>query len=89
MPQPSTTVYVVSNLPVTTFVNAEVEVTDGPEETLQARIASAVRHGMWKRAEGRDAEEYQDLDLEVNEALVDSRWEFDILPPIPPTPAIP
>ncbi len=70
----------VGNLPVTAYVNAEVEYEDGPEHTLHERVAAGVRAGRWKRAEGQHAEEYGDLDLEADTRVLDyPQWSFDIL----------
>jgi hypothetical protein len=71
----------VENLPVKTYVNAEVEVEDGPDHTLQARITAAVLAGRWRRAEGSHAETYEDLDLEADEEVLGyPLWSFDIVP---------
>lgn len=71
----------VSNLPVTTYVNAEVEYDDGPDHTLHERIAAGVRAGRWQRAKGEHAEEYEDLDLEADTRALDyPQWSFEILP---------
>lgn len=70
----------VSNLPVTTLVVATVRVDDGPESTLDARIAAAVRAGRWERAHGSLAKDYEDLDLLPDEeALSRPLWSFDVL----------
>ncbi len=77
----------VENLPVRTYVNAEVEVEDGPDSTLQERVGAAVRAGRWGRAGGSHAEAYEDLDLEVDDEALDSPvWSFDIPTGGPATP---
>lgn len=71
----------VENLPVKTYVNAEVEYEDGPDHTLHQRIEVAVRAGRWKRAAGSHAETYEDLDLEADEEVLKyPLWSFDIMP---------
>lgn len=65
----------VSNLPVTTFINAEVTVDDGPEETLQERILTGVLAGRWGTLQG----EHSDSAPELNEQVLYPRWSFDIL----------
>lgn len=80
----------VSNLPVTTFINAEVVVDDGPEETLQERILAGVNAGGWERARGEHAEDYENLVLEVNREVVDhTMWSFETIGDVGETPAIP
>jgi len=80
----------VSNLPVTTFINATVRVEDGPEETLSARISAAAKAGRWERAHGKHAEDYEDLTLELNEqVLAYPLWSFETIGDVGETPAIP
>ncbi len=80
----------VSNLPVTTFVNATVRVADGPQETLNARIAEAVKAGNWERAHGKHAEDYEGLDLALNEDVLGyPLWSFEVIGDVDETPAIP
>jgi hypothetical protein len=80
----------VENLPVKTYVNAEIEIEDGPDHTLQQRIEAAARAGRWERAGGRHEETYEDLDLEVDDDALDSPvWSFDIMAGGPAAPGTP
>ncbi len=80
-------IVMVSNLPVTTFVNATVRIEDGPDHTLHQRIAEAAKAGNWERAHGKHAEDYENLTLELNEnVLAYPLWSFDILSGCPATP---
>ncbi len=75
----------VSNLPVTTFINATVWYEDGPAETENARIAEAVKAGRWERAHGKHAEDYEDMTLELNEQVLGyPLWSFDVVAEGPP-----
>jgi len=64
----------VRNLPVRTVIDADVEIEDGPFETIDERIHAALRDGHWQRS-GTEALEELDLVLD-GAALV--RWEFDL-----------
>jgi hypothetical protein len=64
----------VKNVPVRTCLSADVQVEDGPPETLQTRIADALRAGEWVRA---GVEEIADLDLEADREALD-KWEFEV-----------